>query len=100
MKIKKNDKIRVITGKERGKVGNVLKILAETNRVVVKGINVAKKHVKASGKEPGGIIEMERPFSLSNVMLVCPKCKQPTRVGYRFEGKKKVRFCKKCDTTV
>ena len=100
MKIRKNDKVKVISGKECGKEGKVLKLLAELDRVVVEGVNIAKKHVKARGKEPGGIIEVERPFDISNVMLICPKCKKPTRVGYRFEEKKKVRFCKKCDSIV
>lgn len=100
MRIKTNDKVKVITGKDKGREGKVLKTFVESNRVVVEGVNVAKKHVKARGKEPGGIIEIERPIDASNVMLVCGKCKKPTRVGYRLEEGKKVRFCKKCDTKI
>lgn len=100
MKIHKNDKIKVIAGKDRGKEGLVLKTFFNEKKVLVEGINKVKKHVKAKGKEPGGIFDVERPLQVSNVILVCPKCKKPTRVGFKFEENKKVRFCKKCEKTI
>lgn len=100
MKIRKNDKIKVISGKDRGKEGKVLKIFPEVNKVLVEGVNKVKKHIKPKGKESGGVIEVERPVRISNVMLVCPKCKKPTRVGFKFEDRKKFRKCKKCEKQI
>jgi large subunit ribosomal protein L24 len=97
-KIKKNDKVIVIVGKEKGKIGTVLKIDAEKGRVVVEKVNMVKKHAKPSAKTAqGGIIEKEGPLSISNVMIVCNKCTEPTRIGMRaLEDGSKVRVCKKC----
>lgn len=101
MKIKKNDQVVVISGKYRGKKGKVIRVLPEEERVVVEGVNVLKKHVrpKKSG-EKGQIVEMPSPFSVSNVKLICSKCNKATRVGYKFEGKKKTRICKKCNKEI
>jgi len=96
MKIKKNDKVQVITGKDKGRTGKVLKVIAEEGRLAIEKVNIVKKHIKAKGKEPGGIVEIEKPIDISNVMLVCPKCKKLTRVGYKLEDDKKIRICKKC----
>lgn len=102
MKIKKNDIVRVITGKDKGKEGKILDLIRkdEKLRVAVEGVNVVKKHIKAKGKEEGGIVEVERPIDGSNVMLVCPKCKKTTRVAFKLEEGKKYRFCKKCDSKI
>ncbi|HAZ29308.1 TPA: 50S ribosomal protein L24 [candidate division WWE3 bacterium] len=97
MKIRKNDKVKILTGKDAGKEGKVLAILTDTNKVVVSGIGVVKRHVKpgAVSKE-GGIIKIEKPIAVSNVMLVCEKCNKPTRVAFSEVGDKKFRVCKKC----
>ena len=96
--IKKNDKVMVVSGKEKGKIGTVLKLDAEKNRVIVEKINVVKRHTRAGGKSAqGGIIEKEAPIHISNVMLVCSKCAEPSRVAKRaLEDGAKVRVCKKC----
>ena len=102
MNIKKNDTVKVIAGNYKGKIGKVLKVFREVERVLVEGVNIVKKHVRKSPKYPqGGIIEMEAPIHVSNVMLVCPKCGQATRVGHATltsaDGKRsKMRVCKKC----
>lgn len=102
MKIKVKDKIRVIAGKDSGKVAEVIRVLPEKSAVVVSGVNVVKKAVKASKKnQQGGIIEIEKPFSVSNVALVCPNCQKPTRVGYAVtKSGSKDRICKKCGKVV
>ena len=94
MKIKKNDIVQVITGKNRGKQGKVLRVYPETNKVLVEGVNVQKKHERPTQKnQHGGITEKEAPINASNVMLVDPQTNQPTRVGKRaIEGGSKVRF--------
>jgi large subunit ribosomal protein L24 len=96
--IKKDDKVIVIAGKERGKIGTVLKVDAEKGRLIVEKVNVVKKHARPSKKTAqGGIIEKEGPLSISNVMIVCNKCTEPTRIGTRvLEDGSKIRFCKKC----
>ena len=97
-KIKKDDKVLVIVGKERGKIGTVLKVDAEKGRVIVEKVNMVKKHSRPSGQTAqGGIIEKEAPLNISNVMIVCNKCTEPTRIGNRtLEDGSKVRACKKC----
>ncbi|WP_025270570.1 50S ribosomal protein L24 [Hippea sp. KM1] len=100
-KLKKNDKVRVIAGKDKGKEGNIISFVPEKNRVIVEGVNIIKKHVKASETTKGGIIEKEAPIHISNVMLVCPHCNKPTRIGIKFlESGEKVRYCKKCGETI
>ncbi|MCJ7808896.1 MAG: 50S ribosomal protein L24 [Desulfobulbaceae bacterium] len=96
--IRKNDKIVVIAGKETGKIGTVLKVDGEKQRVIVEKVNIVKKHAKPSAKNAqGGIVEKEAPIHISNVMIVCNKCADPTRVGMRqLEDDSKVRVCKKC----
>ena len=100
-KLKKNDKVRVITGKDKGKEGTIISFVPKKNRVIVEGVRVVKKHVKASASTKGGIVEKEAPIHISNVMLVCPHCNKPTRVGIKFlESGEKVRYCKKCGETI
>jgi len=104
-KIKKGDTVVVMRGKEKGKTGEVIRVLREKNGVVVKDVNLVKKHVKEiPNVREGGIYEFEAPIHISNVMLVCPKCGKPTRVGFRVvqEGDtlRKYRFCKKCGENI
>lgn len=102
MKIKKNDNVQIITGKDKGKKGVVRFSYPDKERLLVDGINMIKRHTKARGTtKPSGIVTREAPIDLSNVMLVCPKCNKPSRVGYRFlEKGGKVRFCKKCKEVI
>ncbi|RNL41332.1 50S ribosomal protein L24 [Paraeggerthella hongkongensis] len=98
MNIKKGDKVKVLSGKDKGKESTVLRALPQKQRVVVEKVGVVKKALRPTQQNPqGGIASVEAPIHVSNVMLVCPACKQPTRVSKRFtdEGKK-VRVCKKC----
>ncbi len=96
--IKKNDKVIVLTGKEKGKIGNVLTIDKGTDRVFVEKINLVKRHTKPSAKNAqGGIVEKEAPIHISNLKIICNKCAEPTRVGKRIlDDGSKVRVCKKC----
>lgn len=105
LNIKKNDKVVVIAGDDRvlEKSGKVLKIFPDKNRVIVEGVNFVKKHLRVTRQDrQGGIIEIEAPVDISNVMVVCPRCGQPTRVGRRnVEGVVgSVRYCKKCDENI
>ncbi len=98
LKIKKGDKVKVLTGKDRGKTGNVTRVLPAAGKVIVDGVNVAKKHQKATrATMQGGIIDKDMPLPVANVMLICVSCGKPTRVGYKIDGDgTKVRVCKKC----
>jgi len=97
-KIKKNDKVIILAGKETGKIGTVLKVDSERGRVLVEKLNMIKRHSKPGGKTgQGGIVEKEAPLNISNVMIVCDKCTERTRVGKRvLEDGSKVRVCRKC----
>ena len=95
MKIKRDDKVIVLSGNDKGKTGKVLVADPKADKVIVEGVNVATKHQKAQKKgQDGGIIKVETPIYVSKVQLVCPKCGKPTRVGYKFVDGKKVRYCK------
>lgn len=110
MKIKKGDNVLIITGKDNGKRGTVEKAIPRDNKVTVTGVNIAKHHLKPSRKNPhGGIMDKLAPIDVSNVVLVCPHCGKPSRVGYRVvdkeqksakgglaDNRKKTRICKKC----
>jgi len=102
MKILKNDKVYIISGKDRGKSGEVTRVLHKAGSVVVAGVNLAKKAVKPSKKNAaGGIVEITRPMPISNVVLLCPACGKPARVGYSIaKDGKKTRVCKKCKAAV
>jgi large subunit ribosomal protein L24 len=97
MKIKKGDRVRVLAGKDRGKEGEVMRALPEVGKVIVDGVNIAKKHQRATRQtQQGGIIDKDMPIPVSNVAIICPN-DGPTRVGYRFDDKgTKIRICKKC----
>ena len=97
MSIKKGDNVKVLSGKDRGKQGVVLRALPAEGKVVVEGVAVAKKAVKPNQQnQQGGTVPTEMPVDVSNVQLVCPKCGQATRVGHKKDGKNKLRVCKKC----
>ncbi len=97
MKVKKNDTVLVVTGKDAGKTAKVLVALPKDNKVIVDGINVQKKHKKArTAQEVSSIQNQSGPIDASNVMVVCQVCNKATRVAYKVEGDKKVRVCKKC----
>jgi large subunit ribosomal protein L24 len=102
MRIRKNDRVRVISGKDEGKEGKVLRRDNERDMVVVEGVNMATRHKKPNQKDPkGGIIKQETPIYASKVMLVCPRCGKAVRVGRAFlESGKKVRICKKCSEII
>jgi large subunit ribosomal protein L24 len=95
-KLKKEDTVQIITGKDKGKRGRILKILRDRDRVMVEGVNIVKKAKKRRNQQDrGGIVEIEAAVHSSNVQLVCKKC-GPTRIGYKLEGDAKTRICKKC----
>jgi large subunit ribosomal protein L24 len=102
MKIKKNDTVLVIAGKDKGKQGKVRFAYPRTKKVIVEGVNFIKKHARARGQaRQAGIIEREAMLDASNVMLLCQKCSKPTRVSYRLlDDGKKVRYCKVCQEVV
>ena len=97
MKLKKGDNVIVLSGDDKGKKGEVLEVMPKAQKVIVKGVNVRKKHVKAAPNREGGIVPSEFPIHMSKLNLVCPKCGKTTRVGYIVEDGKKVRICKKCE---
>jgi large subunit ribosomal protein L24 len=97
MRIKKDDKIKVISGKDLGKEGKVLHTLREKGKVVVEGLNIMKKHTRPKKEgEKGQRVEVPAPMDISNVMLVCPQCSKPTKIGYSITDGGKNRVCKKC----
>ena len=101
--IRRNDNVQVITGKDRGKKGRVLRVIADKNRLVVEGVNFVKRHTRPNPGRgvKGGILEKEAPLHASNVQLVCPECSAPTRIGHKvLEDGRKVRICRKCEGVV
>jgi large subunit ribosomal protein L24 len=97
LNVKRGDRVKVIAGKDKGKEGKVLRTFPEKQRVVVEGVNKIKKHTRPTQKQPqGGILEVEGTLHASNVMLVCPACSEPTRVGHKREDGVRLRVCKKC----
>jgi large subunit ribosomal protein L24 len=106
-RIKKDDRVKVIAGKDAGKEGRVVKLFLDRDRVLIEGVNYVKKHrplqQTRSGATEGGIIETEAPVHVSNVMPVCPSCGQAVRVGFRLtdedDRRSKMRVCRKCDAT-
>ncbi len=101
VKVKKGDLVRVIVGKDKGKEGKVLRVIPRENKVIVENVHIVKRHQRPTQRlREGGIIEREAPIHASNVMVVCPSCNKPTRIGYKFVEEKKVRYCKKCGEIV
>ena len=97
MRIKKGDNVQVLSGNDKGKTGEVLEVMPKTGRIIVKGVNIRKKHIKPRKQgDEGGIIPVECAISSAKVNVVCSKCNKPTRIGYEMDKDKKVRVCKKC----
>lgn len=101
MKIKKNDIVKMLSGKDRGKTGKVLRVFLAEGKVTVENLNMVKKHKRPRREgEKGQRVEIPRKITASNVALVCPKCGKTTRVGYRLSGETKSRVCKKCKAEI
>ena len=101
MKIKKGDTVQVLSGNDKGKTGEVIEVMPKVEKVIVKGVNLRKKHVKPRKQgEEGGIIAVECAIPSSKVNIVCSKCGKTTKIGYSMEKDQKVRVCKKCGTTL
>jgi len=101
MNIKKDDAVKIIAGKDKGRSGQVIKAMPADNKIVVEGLNMIAKHVKPrSAQQKGGIIEQPAAFDASNAMIICPACNQATRVAHNIENGKKVRICKKCGASL
>ena len=101
MKIKKGDTVQVLSGNDKGKTGEVLKVMPKQEKIVVKGVNIRKKHIKPRKQgEEGGIISVECAINSAKLNVVCPKCGKATRIGYSEEKGEKVRVCKKCGAKI
>ena len=100
MKLKKGDNVMVLSGNDKGKTGEILEVMPKDDTVLVKDINVRKKHTKAAPNKEGGIIASEFPIKSSIVNIVCPKCGKATRIGHVIENDKKFRVCKKCGAKI
>ena len=101
MKIRKGDTVQVLSGNDKGKTGEVLEVMPKQEKIVVKGVNIRKKHVKPRKQgDEGGIISVECGINSSKVNVLCPKCNKPARIGYKMEKDSKVRVCKKCGTVI
>ena len=103
VKIHKDDNVEVLAGKDKGKRGTVVRVFEKNGkvRVIVSGVNLVKKAIKRrSQQEAGGIAEIEAPLDISNVGIVCKKCGRPVKVGYKLDGDKKIRVCRKCGETL
>lgn len=95
-KYKRGDKVTILTGKDKNQTGVVEKVLISENKLVVSGINIYKRHRKATRNQKAGIYEVKRPIDAAKVAIVCPKCTKPTRIGFTTMGGKKIRTCRKC----
>ena len=101
MKVKKGDKVQVLSGNDKGKTGEVIEVMPKVNKIVVKGVNIRKKHIKPRKQgEEGGIIPTECAIPVSKVNVVCPKCGKATRIGFEMDKENKIRVCKKCNTKI
>ncbi len=101
MNIKKGDNVKILSGKDRGKTGSVMKVLLEADRVLIEGANVYTKRLRPRRQnQKGEVVQVSRSLHASNVMVVCPNCKKAARLGNRMDGNKKVRYCKQCQAAV
>jgi len=101
MKLKKGDQVLIISGKDRGRKGKILRVLPKDERIVVENVNLRKKHVRPrKSGEKGQIVEVVSPIHSSNAKIICPKCGKTVRTGYKIIGEKKFRVCKKCDNEI
>jgi large subunit ribosomal protein L24 len=97
MKLRKGDKVKIMAGKDKGKDGVIDRVYPKQDKILIQGINLIKRHIKKNQELPdGGIIDIPKPVQVSSVMLICPKCEKPTRVGFEVEKGKKTRVCHKC----
>lgn len=100
LKFKVGDKVKITAGKDKGREGEIERILSDTGRAIIPGINIFKRHVKGMPERKGGIYEVPRPLLFSKIVLICPKCKKLVRVGFKTIDNKKTRICKKCGREV
>ena len=101
MKIKKNDVVQIIAGKDRGKIGKVLRVFGDLNKIIVENINLYKKHMRAKKTgQKGEVVTLPRPINASNALSYCSGCGRGTRVGMNLEGEKKIRICRKCKKAI
>lgn len=101
MRLKKGDKVKITTGKDKGREGVVERVYPKSGKVLIPTINIYKKHIKKNEKMPqGGVVELPRPILSSKVIFLCPKCAKMTRIGYRFEKDNKYRICQKCESKI
>ena len=101
MRIKKNDVVKMLAGKDNGKTGKVLRVFPEEKKIIVEGLNMLKKHNKPKREgEKGQRVEMPRKIDISNAMIICPKCGASTKISFKLEGEKKMRVCKKCQAEI
>ncbi len=102
LKLRKNDNVMIIAGKERGTTGKILKVFSEKDRAIIERLNLVKRHTKPRGpQQPGGILEKEASIHISNLMLMCDRCNAPIRFGHKVLGDgKKVRICRRCGETI
>ena len=96
LKFKVGDKVKILAGKDKGRDGEIEKIIPKEGRVLVPGVNIYKKHVKGAPGQKGGIYEIPRPLAFAKIGLICPKCKKTTRVGFKLIDGNKIRVCRKC----
>ena len=100
LKIKKGDKVVVITGRDKGKTGEVVKVLREENRLIVQGVHMVKRHQRQTMQVQGGIVEKEASIHVSNVAHIDPETQKPTRIGYRMDGERKIRFARRSNQAI
>lgn len=101
MKLKKNDEVMVVKGKDKGKKGKIEKVLTAEDMVLVPGVNLYKRHYKSRlQNRPSEIMEITKPLHVGNVALICPNCHKQTRIGYKIDNKEKIRVCKKCNKKI
>lgn len=101
MKIHKNDTVKILSGKDKGKTGKVLKVFPKESKILVENINVYKKHIRPKKQgEKGQIVELPRPIYVAKAAIICQSCGKAARIGYRVEGKSKLRICKKCQAKI
>ncbi|MGC8776100.1 MAG: 50S ribosomal protein L24 [Minisyncoccia bacterium] len=101
MKIKKGDKVKILSGKDKNKTGTVSKVFPRENKILVEGINLYKKHIKPGGqRQKGETITVNRPIAASKAMVICPNCGQASRIGFKIENSQKSRYCKKCQSLI
>ena len=101
MKIKKSDNVKILSGKDRGKIGKVLRVIPKTGKIMVEGLNLVKKHNKARRQgQKGQRVSVPAALDASNVMLICPKCSKSTRIGFKLSKDSKFRICRKCQSEI